>query len=274
MSIAKVKPRRLFTFGCSFTSYVYETWAELVGLDLQTTFISHGQPGAGNQYIFNMLMQAINQYAIKEDDLVMIEWSSFARDDRRLERGWHTTGSIYAGGYSDDYLRDYVFLEGMAVRDMALIDAARRVLDSASIPYHFMTMTDLTEMWDTEIAIDLNYIHILLERYSQTVKIIKPSFYKVLWDNDLTKRENYTYKLCKVVEYHPYPIEHLQYLQTVFPDHQFKQETIDVAHHSTDQFVSLCNKYKVPYWESTEFKNELDQIKLNMRPVNRSTLLL
>ena len=56
-NIAKVKGR-LFTFGCSFTSYHWPTWANILAYDYDIPLYNYGLNGAGNQFIFNMLMQA------------------------------------------------------------------------------------------------------------------------------------------------------------------------------------------------------------------------
>ena len=52
------KPTRIFTFGCSFTDYIWPTWANIIAYDLNIPFHNYGRGGAGNQFIFNTIMQA------------------------------------------------------------------------------------------------------------------------------------------------------------------------------------------------------------------------
>ena len=48
---------RLFTFGCSFTSYHWPTWADILGREYDY-FENWGRSGGSNQFIFNSLIEA------------------------------------------------------------------------------------------------------------------------------------------------------------------------------------------------------------------------
>ena len=50
-----LEPKRIFTFGCSFTNYLWSTWANILGYEFrEAEFYNFGKSGAGNQYIFNL----------------------------------------------------------------------------------------------------------------------------------------------------------------------------------------------------------------------------
>lgn len=71
---------RLFTFGCSFTRYVYPTWADIVG----KSWLYHenwGNPGSGNQYIFNSVVECLQKTQFTKQDCIMIMWTGVARTD-------------------------------------------------------------------------------------------------------------------------------------------------------------------------------------------------
>ena len=89
------KPKRLFTFGCSFTKFYYPTWANIIAHDLEIPLYNYGKPGAGNQYIFNTIMQADTIYNFNKDDLIMVCWSSISREDRYKDGNWMVAGNIY-----------------------------------------------------------------------------------------------------------------------------------------------------------------------------------
>ena len=139
------KYRRLFVFGCSFTQYRWPTWADIIAKDNpHLEYINTASSGAGNMYIFNQLSQHITHYDINSDDLVMIMWSSFYREDRYIEHGWKTPGNIYTqGDYSEEFVTKYCCPRGMTIRDLGLVDMATRVLLNAefdcvqnfSVPY-------------------------------------------------------------------------------------------------------------------------------------------
>ena len=81
---------RLFTFGCSFTEYRWPTWANILGQNFDQ-FENWGQPGGGNTFILNSLMECINRNIIQANDTVIIMWTSIGREDRWVKgRGWVT----------------------------------------------------------------------------------------------------------------------------------------------------------------------------------------
>ena len=78
---------KLFTYGCSFTKFEWSTWADIVG----STFpehINYGRTGAGNQYIFNHVMQSIAKKEITKNDTVIVCWSGIDREDRFYKSKW------------------------------------------------------------------------------------------------------------------------------------------------------------------------------------------
>ena len=65
---------RLFTFGCSFTKYHWPTWANILGKE----FDQHqnwAEPGAGNHFILNSLVECNLRNNILPDDTVGIMWT-------------------------------------------------------------------------------------------------------------------------------------------------------------------------------------------------------
>ena len=69
-------PKRLFTFGCSFTSHDWATWANILGYELQLLhgceFYNFGRSGAGNAYIANVISQVDQVYKFNSNDLVIV----------------------------------------------------------------------------------------------------------------------------------------------------------------------------------------------------------
>ena len=50
IDLAISNPKRLFTFGCSFTDYRWATWANILAYELDCEFHNFGKSGAGNQF--------------------------------------------------------------------------------------------------------------------------------------------------------------------------------------------------------------------------------
>lgn len=85
--------RRLITLGCSFSSQIYPTWNEILGSYYDSHF-NYGKGGAGNRYIFTVLMNLLVDNAITRDDTVVIQWSSTHRFDVYREGLWHCYGNL------------------------------------------------------------------------------------------------------------------------------------------------------------------------------------
>jgi len=126
------KYERLITIGCSFTRYRWATWADVLAQDMpDAEFINLGKCGAGNSYIQTMLSQAKRKFSLTDKDLVGICWTTFYREDRWLNGRWRTPGNIFNIGndiFSEDYYDNHVDVEGMTMRDCAIIDTVTQSL--------------------------------------------------------------------------------------------------------------------------------------------------
>lgn len=87
---------RLFTFGCSFTQYMWPTWANVVAYDLKLPLYNFAVAGLGNVGIMNRVMEADMKFKFTPEDKIMIMWSSWSRDDYVTAHGhWHMAGSRF-----------------------------------------------------------------------------------------------------------------------------------------------------------------------------------
>jgi len=139
------KYKRFFTFGCSFTHHIYPTWANILANEMpDAEFYNFGRSGAGNLYISAKISEANNSLKFTKDDLVMVMWSSFSREDRWINGLWKTQGNVYNNDYYDeDFCRKYVDPIGYIIRDLALISLTKGYLDSLGIDYRFMMSYDI-----------------------------------------------------------------------------------------------------------------------------------
>jgi hypothetical protein len=83
----------LYTFGCSYTNYAYPTYANYLAPYFKTHF-NCGFPGSGNRAIFNKLALLLHKNQIKENDIVTIQWSALAREDKIIKNEWIGCGLI------------------------------------------------------------------------------------------------------------------------------------------------------------------------------------
>ena len=72
------KYKRLFTFGCSFTSYLWPTWADILGLEF-TSANNWGHSGLGNRAIAERVAEAHAHFNFTKDDVIIVQWTKIGR---------------------------------------------------------------------------------------------------------------------------------------------------------------------------------------------------
>lgn len=157
------KYTRFVTIGCSFTSWLWPTWADLMARELPNAkFINIGCSGAGNTYINTMLNYVSRKYNFGPETLVGVMWSTFYREDRFVlenprgkeinndRLGWHMPGGIDMPKTKEINDRDGYFVKTSAIepyhyiiRDLALINSATCFLKSAKFDTLTMAMNSL-----------------------------------------------------------------------------------------------------------------------------------
>ena len=252
-SLFNYQPKRLFTFGCSFTHYNWGTWANCLAKELEPVeFINLGRSGAGNQYIFNMVMQADSIYNFTHEDLVVVQWTNVCREDRFIpqlgEGGWHVPGNIYSQQtYDSEFVRKYFNEKGAYVRDLASIKATYEMLKHRT-QWHFLQMCDIIDQpaqWGNQEGIADKRVEDweldeLIKTYHEPLSNIKPSFYNILYNNNIQTKFDKDRKLINkgFFDGHPSPIEHLMYLKGVF-NHEWKDSTDRAVEETQQTWVKM-----------------------------------
>lgn len=234
------KYKRFFAFGCSFTDYLWMTWADIIAREIPSTY-KYAKCGAGNFFIFQSLMEAVIKHDIKKDDLVMIMFSNVTREDRfTKERGWIAPGNLYyQDEYDDEFLKKYLCLHGYLMRDLNLVQGCKLALDSIGCDYELMSMVPFhSESSDSKKIDGVDYI---LKFYKHVIKSVKPSVFELIFNNDWGSRPHrpvyhVPWQKEKFRDNHPTPAEHLEYLQKIYPEIIFSQATLDLVR-DMDKFV-------------------------------------
>ena len=52
---------RFFAFGCSFTSYYWPTWADIIGQEFSDRYYNLAMCGAGNEFMFHFPLTEENE---------------------------------------------------------------------------------------------------------------------------------------------------------------------------------------------------------------------
>lgn len=240
MKLIDRQPQRLFAFGCSYTQYAWATWPEIVAHDLSIPMYNAARSGAGNQYIANLVAQLNQMYRFGPDDLVMIAWSGFFREDRWIKHSWRLQGDFELTPtvfeypetqFSEQFVEDFSDPLGYLVRDFASIALVKNILDLCGCQYQMFSIYDIPFVYDqerTEVDDKSHTLNKLITLYHDTMRHILPSFDSVLWQGD-----QHAHKAAQTKErwndrwtdWHPTIDEQYLFLKKTFSEHQFSDST-------------------------------------------------
>jgi hypothetical protein len=96
----------------------------------QAQYYNYGIPGLGNLGISVRVAEANKRFKFNEDDLVMVMWSTFCREDRWVNGRWFSQGNVFNSEYPSDWVRKYADPFGYLIRDHALIHSTTHYLKS------------------------------------------------------------------------------------------------------------------------------------------------
>lgn len=185
---------RLFTFGCSFTQYWWPTWADILGYQ-HDFYENWGRCGAGNQFVFNALIECDLRNTLTKDDLVCIMFTNVCREDRYVQKNWLTAGNIFSQKiYDAKFLRRFADIRGYYIRDLATIYAIDKLLTQIGCKKFYFSMIDITHPNQFEASDWSDELKDLSEFYQPTIDKIRPSVHKVVFNNDWDSRPNYNFR--------------------------------------------------------------------------------
>jgi hypothetical protein len=226
--------KRLFTFGCSYTSYSYPTWADIIGNGFKT-YRNFGRAGACNTYIMNRFVEMNNKYQFNEDDMVFVMFTGFSRFSylHPEDKNWKTSGELelYYNNTKDELIGK--FLNSTWTSDLGIylswvaITAIKEILQKNNVQHKLLLALN-NKHWISNPEI--------YSLHPDSVHLVK-NFYNYLDDKlslDEWKHKNYTnddYVEWKngEVDTHPTIQMHYDYVKYKFSD---------LLNENTDKFVN------------------------------------
>lgn len=246
-TLDKSKVKRIFAFGCSFTNFIWPTWANIVAKELEhAEFYNFGLTGLGNLAITSKISEAHHRFNFTESDLVMIMWSTFLREDRWLQGRWYGAGNIFSTGmYDDEFKKNYADVCGYLIRDGALINMSKHFLET--LPCQVIMMPSAPFDY-----ID-SYTEYDSEPYEKVINLYKPLFDsmpKSLYDHlrigtGWPLAHSYYWSEIEDIHHdnHPTPNNALDYLQKHIMN--FSDETRKYADLTTQKLLTLSTKKEI-----------------------------
>ena len=253
--------KRLFTFGCSFTGYMWPTWADMLHKEMpDAEFYNLGKSGAGQLFILSMLVEANERYKFDKDDLIVIQWSTFFREDRYVGNVWLTPGNIFTQhSYDKEFIKQFADLRGYLIRDLALITATKHILDL--LPSSGIMLTSIpinAELTSIDPTIKINDV---LELYKDTIASLQTPMTEVLrppgnttvfpWATALGSYDTENGDPNKwIPDYHPGPVLYQAYLKKLnFP---MTEVSKTYAIESENYIRTLRTKLELRVWHRSE----------------------
>jgi len=222
--------KRVFAFGCSFTSYHWPTWADIIASEcVNARFYNFGRSGMGNLAMSVRVAEAHNKFKFDKDDLIIVLWSSYSREDRWLTydgeqytEKWICFGNVWNSAfYGKDFTKKFADPLGYLIRDLGLIYSTHSLLDNLPCDsiklFSYKIKKDLDE--SVPIERDRCY-HKIYETYKDFIETnIKNTMFDTIWEQNRLDKLNigYTYfGFWNKIDYDPHPntLSYYKWLQT------------------------------------------------------------
>jgi hypothetical protein len=124
---------RFFAFGDSWTRYKWPTWADIIAYDLNIPATNYGIQGVGNVGIQHRILQCDLEHNITTNDLIIVGWSTWGREDRYHYDGWRAIGEVVRKRNNKIYNKDFIDIhwsdENDIVKNATAIIVANRITD-------------------------------------------------------------------------------------------------------------------------------------------------
>tara|TARA_B110000858_G_C17697881_1_gene424466 strand:+ start:19 stop:891 length:873 start_codon:yes stop_codon:yes gene_type:complete len=246
------KHKRLFVIGCSFTHWIWPTWADIIQKQHpHLEYYNFGVPGCGNDYMLTIINQITREYTLDENDLVIIMWSSFHRlsyyntyrsKDELQKALISGTGlvkeDIIKCTYNWESGDDIIGLQalnnthascdrGYLIRDLAIIDTVTALIEQSRYSGAYMLSTGIKDQHLFDSTAVKTYSDDVFEFYKHIdSKCLGDSLYTVLgpthnvikWDPPGPEED-----------YHPYSVQYCDYLKAL---------NFEIS----DEIVEWCNE--------------------------------
>jgi hypothetical protein len=245
---------KLVTFGCSFTDYGWPTWADIMAYDLGCEYENWARSGLGNQGISKRVMSKVLT-GLDKDDIVIIQWSFNAREDRFIRNQWVTGGSVFNdhGIYGKDFVQKYWD------RDNDLINSVHARLSAEAI---------LRENLKFQFAVDDNDDS---DIRGHGTKSISTFFSEKIIPIPIFSGTSAPFNSMHKCDRHPDPKFWLNYLDTViYPalGYELKQQTRDKVNEIYTELmqhvIHAYSTYRSPETVSSYMHTKSDEITKKM----------
>lgn len=226
---------RVFTFGCSFTHYYWDTWADVLKEDLKDTnikFYNYGMSGSSNEGIARRVQEANLVHNFNERDAILIVWTSWHREERLYKNGWNRSGNIFAS--DKKFTKKYYTFEHEFVKNSTAIISTNNFLKEKLV----FQGTIMNMDWDCYNNIDQNIVNFFEPHLPEMFS----------FDDSNTFLETYKNSFDR----HPTILSHIRFLEAKF--YKLKDETKEYYKSYNQQLIELFKNNHAGIKHKTEEK--------------------
>ena len=220
---------RFFAFGCSFTNYIWYTWADIIDYDLGIPYQNWGMAGMGNVGIHARLIECNIKNKLTEKDLIIVQWSSWIREDRYINNRWLANGNIF-NNLDEKY--DELFLKKYWDVNNGIIQNSTAIISAQWLPITFQLSVPLT--YESILGLD----DINEEMYTT---------YKTALPKDIFYIPEYK---GQYPDSHPDILNHLDFVKHIYKKIGFKikKETVDYFSKKHDNIMTAIKEVGTDDW--------------------------
>lgn len=190
--------KRLFTFGCSYTYYMWPTWADFLSLEYDY-YENWGMTGIGNRAIAERIAECHAKNQFTKDDTIVVQWSTILRHDWHNNKpivnpsGWQTRGNAFSPInsklYNQKWYDTFYCEKSWTMHTLNHIALTQGLLDSIGCTWRMTSLGDIKKLgsdldkdiWNYErIKIDSSEV---LAKYLLWIRYPEFKCYSKIWDN-------------------------------------------------------------------------------------------
>lgn len=181
---------RIVTYGCSFTRYIYPTYADILAQEIPVD--NRAFPGSGNERIFYNIMHDYHSGILSKYNLVVVQWSAEHRFDYLNNNDtWIGNGPITSPDNEHIWNRinKWYNFDYESIKTFNYAVCIKHLLEAVNPNVYYLSMTDIANTAKQQ-KINLDFVNI------NDMRSVYPGGYE--FDNVDWKKDN-----------HPTVLEHL-----------------------------------------------------------------
>ena len=257
-------PKRLYTFGCSFTHFFWPTWADILG-STYDHYENWACSGYGNRAIVERLGECVTHNNLTKDDTIIVQFTDFHRHDIHQQgiepnniSNWRLGGNIWVKEIEMEWVKDFWSESSYVYHTCNFITMALALLKSLPCKFHITSMIDLRDdikqfhpgymkLFDDKIEWKQDFLSFCAQEKYQGI-----AHKQRIWDPTIKKLITKT-----TVDMHPTSKMYLKWLQQNFNFNE-TNEFIEKIKQMPDDIIDTAPK---EFNENLNWHNDQYRIK-------------